>query len=55
MIEPIQSRCKVLTITPPSKTEVAKHVAEILDKEEIKYKLLFSINGQFNPFLGNIA
>lgn len=56
MIEPIQSRCKVLTITPPSKTEVAKHVAEILDKEEIKYKLedLATIINKFYPDIRKI-
>jgi DNA polymerase III delta prime subunit len=39
IIDPLQSRCQVLKITPPSKKEVAKHVAIILDKEEINYKL----------------
>jgi len=39
IIEPLQSRCKVLKIVPPSKAEVAQHVSNILDKEEVKYKL----------------
>ena len=39
IIDPLQSRCQVLKITPPSKKEVAKHVAVILDKEEINYEL----------------
>jgi DNA polymerase III delta prime subunit len=39
IIDPLQSRCQVLKITPPSKKEVAKHIAGILDKEEINYKL----------------
>jgi DNA polymerase III delta prime subunit len=39
IIDPLQSRCQVLKITPPSKKEVAKHVAIILDKEEINYEL----------------
>jgi len=39
IIDPLQSRCQVLKITPPSKKEVAQHVSEILDKENIKYEL----------------
>ena len=39
IIDPLQSRYQVLKITPPSKKEVAKHVAVILDKEEINYEL----------------
>jgi replication factor C small subunit len=39
IIEPLQSRCQVIKITPPSKGEVAKHVAEILDGENINYEL----------------
>jgi DNA polymerase III delta prime subunit len=39
IIDPLQSRCQVLKITPPSKKEVAKHIAGILDKEEINYEL----------------
>jgi DNA polymerase III delta prime subunit len=39
IIDPLQSRCQVLKITPPSKKEVAMHVANILDKEEISYEL----------------
>jgi DNA polymerase III delta prime subunit len=39
IIDPLQSRCQVLKITPPSKKEVARHVAVILDKEEINYEL----------------
>jgi DNA polymerase III delta prime subunit len=39
IIDPLQSRCQVLKITPPSKKEVAKHIAGILDKEEISYEL----------------
>jgi DNA polymerase III delta prime subunit len=39
IIDPLQSRCQVLKITPPSKREVAKHTAIILDKEEINYEL----------------
>jgi replication factor C small subunit len=39
IIDPLQSRCQVLKITPPSKKEVAKHIAGILDKEDIHYTL----------------
>ena len=39
IIEPLQSRCQVLKITPPSKKEVAKHVSIVLDNEEINYEL----------------
>lgn len=37
MIDPIQSRCQVVTLVPPSKAEVAEHIANICDEEEIKY------------------
>jgi DNA polymerase III delta prime subunit len=37
IIDPLQSRCQVLKITPPSKKEVAQHVSVILDKENIEY------------------
>jgi DNA polymerase III delta prime subunit len=39
IIDPLQSRCQVLKITPPSKKEVAQHVSVILDKENIHYTL----------------
>jgi DNA polymerase III delta prime subunit len=39
VIEPLHSRCQVLKITPPSKKEVAQHVSEILDKENINYEI----------------
>ena len=37
IIDPLQSRCQVLKITPPSKKEVAKHISTILDQESIEY------------------
>ena len=37
IIDPLQSRCQVLKITPPSKKEVAKHISTILDQENIEY------------------
>jgi replication factor C small subunit len=35
VIDPLQSRCQVVKIIPPSMKEVAAHVAGILDKESI--------------------
>lgn len=37
IIDPLQSRCQVIKIFPPSKVEVAKHLAWILEKEDISY------------------
>jgi replication factor C small subunit len=37
IIDPIQSRCQVLKIEPPSKKDIAKHLAKILDTENILY------------------
>jgi DNA polymerase III delta prime subunit len=53
IIDPLQSRCQVIKITPPSKIEVAKHLAWILDKENISYKLedIKTITNQFYPDL----
>ena len=53
IIDPLQSRCQVLKIVPPSKKEVAKHLAWILGEEEIKYELedVVSIVNQFYPDL----
>jgi DNA polymerase III delta prime subunit len=39
IIDPLQSRCQVLKITPPSKKEVAQHVSDILYKEYIHYEV----------------
>ena len=39
IIDPLQSRCQVLKITPPSKKEVAQHVSAILDQENVNYEL----------------
>ena len=38
VIDPLQSRCQVLKIVPPSKKDVAKHVVNILKKEEVTYE-----------------
>ena len=37
IIDPLQSRCQVLKIVPPSKVDVAKHLAWILEQEKIGY------------------
>ena len=39
IIDPIQSRCQIFEIIPPSKTEVAQRLNEILEEEEINYEL----------------
>jgi replication factor C small subunit len=39
IIDPLQSRCQVLKIVPPSKQDIAKHVAGILEKEEVSYTI----------------
>ena len=39
IIDPIQSRCQLFEIIPPSKTEVAQRLNQILEEEEINYEL----------------
>jgi len=39
IIDPLQSRCQVLKIVPPSKQDIAKHVARILEQEEVSYTM----------------
>jgi replication factor C small subunit len=53
IIDPLQSRCQVLKITPPSKSEVAKHLVWILEKENISYELedIKTITNQYYPDL----
>lgn len=38
IIDPIQSRCQVFAITPPSKKDVAVRVNEILKSEQVSFK-----------------
>ena len=38
IIDPLQSRCQVLKIIPPSKKEVAKHLSNILIDEGIRFE-----------------
>jgi len=53
IIDPIQSRCQVLNIIPPSKKDIATHMAIILDKEEIEYEAqdLVNVVNKFYPDL----
>ena len=53
IIDPLQSRCQVLKIIPPSKADVAKHIAWILDTEGTSYELgdIKTITNQFYPDL----
>jgi replication factor C small subunit len=37
IIDPIQSRCQIFNITPPSKKEVAIHVMKILETESVEF------------------
>jgi DNA polymerase III delta prime subunit len=39
IIDPIQSRCQSFQIIPPSKTEVAQRLNQILEEEEVKFEL----------------
>ena len=39
IIDPIQSRCQVLKIVPPSKSVIAKHLADVMGKESISHNI----------------
>ena len=56
IIDPLQSRCQVLKIVPPTKKDVAKHAAWILSQEQIKFELedVATIVNQFYPDLRKI-
>lgn len=53
IIDPLQSRCQVLKIVPPSKQEIASHIHTILSKENVGIELedLKSVVNQFYPDL----
>ena len=53
IIDPLQSRCQVLKIVPPTKKDVAKHLAGILDQESIKFEIndLVPLVNQYYPDL----
>jgi DNA polymerase III delta prime subunit len=56
IIDPLQSRCQVLKIVPPTKKDVAKHAAWILGQEKITFELedIATIVNQFYPDLRKI-
>ena len=56
IIDPLQSRCQVLKIVPPSMKEVARTVVGILDKEGIEWdkEALGAIVKQFYPDIRKI-
>ena len=39
IIDPIQSRCQTFAITPPSKTDVAKRLVQVLEEKGIQYDI----------------
>jgi replication factor C small subunit len=53
IIDPLQSRCQTLKVIPPSKSDIAKHVAWIMEEEEISFELedLKTVVNQFYPDL----
>ena len=56
IIDPLQSRCQVLKIVPPSMREVASHIAGILDNENIEWakETLVPIVKQYYPDIRKI-
>ena len=53
IIDPLQSRCQVLKIIPPTKKDVAKHLNWILQQESIKHNIndLVPLVNQYYPDL----
>jgi len=53
IIDPLQSRCQVLKIVPPSKKDVAKHLNWILQQEHIEHDIndLVPLVNQYYPDL----
>lgn len=53
IIDPLQSRCKMFNVIPPSKSEVAHHLKGILNSEKIKYDIndLAKVVKQYYPDL----
>jgi replication factor C small subunit len=53
IIDPLQSRCQVLKIIPPSKSDIAKHVANIIEQENVEYEIddIKLLVNQFYPDL----
>jgi len=53
IIDPLQSRCHVLKIVPPSKQDVARHLAWVLGEEKIRFEMqdLVPLVNQYYPDL----
>jgi len=53
IIDPLQSRCQVLKIVPPTKKDVAKHLSWICNKESIEHNIndLVPLVNQYYPDL----
>ena len=53
IIDPLQSRCQTLKVIPPTKSDVAKHIAWIMGEENISFKVedLKTIVNQYYPDL----
>jgi replication factor C small subunit len=53
IIDPLQSRCQVLKVIPPSKGEVAAHIAGIMEQEDVLFERedLKTIVNQYYPDL----
>lgn len=53
IIDPLQSRCQVLKVVPPSKKETAKHLAWVLNEESIEFETekVVSLVNQYYPDL----
>jgi len=53
IIDPLQSRCHVLKIIPPTKQDVARHLSWILEQEKIRYEMqdLVPLVNQYYPDL----
>ena len=53
IIDPLQSRCQVLKVVPPTKKDVAKHLSWILGEEKIEYDIndLVPLINQYYPDL----
>ena len=50
IIDPIQSRCQTFQVIPPSKKEIAVHIKNILDIEEIEYNvedIVLNVNSSY--------
>ncbi len=56
IIDPLQSRCQVLKIIPQSKKEIAQHVSNILEQENVSYELedLATIINKHHPDLRKV-